>query len=331
MQHDPAPISSNGGYPIAGPLKAIAGTPDNPLVINEIEIPCYVLEDETRVLSQRGFLSAIGRSENRPARPTGDPEERPDFLAARNLEPFIGQDLLAATRAIPFQPPGGGPTAFGYPATLLPDVCDVYLAARDADALKPSQRHIAARADMLIRGLATVGIIALIDEATGYQHVREKRALATILERFIAKELRRWTRTFDYEFYEQIFRLKGWPMPPGVKRPQVIGHYTNDIVYERIAPGVLDELRLKNPVVGCGWRKDRHHQWFTADYGHPKLKEHIAAVIALMRSAPDWSTFMHRLDVSFPKQNATMAMPLDDDSQYTAPLVPLSQSATPVG
>ena len=315
----------------AGLLQAVAGTPDRPLVIGDVAIPCYVLEDETRVLSQRGFLSAIGRSENRPTRPASDPEGRPDFLAPRNLEPFIGQELLAASSAIPFQPPGGGSIAFGYRATLLPDVCAVYLAARDAGALRPNQLHIAARADLLIRGLATVGIIALVDEATGYEHVREKRALATILERFIAKELRPWSRTFPYEFYEHIFRLKGWPLPPGDRRPQVIGHYTNDIVYQRLGPGVLDELRRKNPLVGCGWRKARHHQWFTSDYGHPKLKEHLAAVIALMASSPDWSTFMHRLDVAFPKQNATMAMPLDDDSQYTPPLVPLSPAATPIG
>ena len=40
-------------------LKVIAGTVDHPLIIGDIEIPCYVLEDETRVLSQGGFLVAI--------------------------------------------------------------------------------------------------------------------------------------------------------------------------------------------------------------------------------------------------------------------------------
>jgi len=31
------------------------------------------------------------------------------------------------------------------------------------------QKHIAAQAEIIMRGLATVGIIALVDEATGYQ------------------------------------------------------------------------------------------------------------------------------------------------------------------
>ena len=38
-------------------LGVIAGAPDKPLVIGEIEIPCYVLENEERVLTQSGMFS----------------------------------------------------------------------------------------------------------------------------------------------------------------------------------------------------------------------------------------------------------------------------------
>ena len=122
-----------------------------------------------------------------------------------------------------------------------------------------------------------------------------------------------WTRTFPYEFYEQIFRLKGWPGSDGVKRPSVIGHYTNDVVYARIAPGVLDELQRRNPTLPMGWRRNRHHQWFTEDYGHPRVKEHLKAVIVLMRSCGSWQVFQERLNMALPKINTTFAMPLDDD------------------
>ena len=296
-----------------GPLKVIAGTPDAPLRIGDLEIPCYVLEDETRVLSQRGFLTAIGRSVSRPARPENGGEAWPDFLAARNLKPFIDNDLTAASRRIDFQPPSGGQTAYGYEAILLPRVCKVYLDARRAGALMPAQQHIAERAEMLTVGLANVGIIALVDEATGYQRIREERALATILERFIAGELQRWTRTFPIEFYEEIFRLKGWGSPDGVKRPRVIGTYTNDFVYERLGPGLLGELRDRNPVLSQGWRRNRHHQWFTPEFGHPKLKEHLAAVIALMRAAPSWAAFKRSLDRALPKLGKTIPLALDDE------------------
>jgi hypothetical protein len=39
----------------------------------------------------------------------------------------------------------------------------------------------------LLRGFARVGIIALVDEATGFQRDRTKDALSKILEAYIAK------------------------------------------------------------------------------------------------------------------------------------------------
>ncbi len=292
------------------PLKVIAGAPDRPLIIGDIEIPCYVLEDETRVLSQRGFIQALGRTGG-PKRLKKSVFNLPIFLQPLNLKPFISNELVASSKPINFQASTGG--SIGYRAIILPQVCEVYLKARDADSLLPSQRHIAERAEILIRGLATVGVIALVDEATGYQEIRARRALATILEKFIAKELQPWTRTFPYEFYDQIFRLRGWPGPEGAKKPKVIGHYTNDFVYARIAPGVLDELRSKNPVLRTGNRRKRHHQWFTPDFGHPRLREHLAAVIALMKAASNWDRFRSSLNRALPKINDTFEMDLDED------------------
>ena len=293
-------------------LKVIAGSADRPLIIGDIEIAAYVLEDETRVLSQRGFQSAIGRSESGGTRGSGA-HKLPRFLAAENLKPFISQDMTARTNLIKFQPPHGGPPAFGYRATLLPDVCSVYLRARRDGALLQSQIHIAEQSEILMEGLANVGIIALIDEATGYQQMRAQRALADILERFIAERFRPWTRTFPYEFYEQIFRLKGWGSPEGIKRPSVIGHYTNDIVYARIAPGILDELRQLNPTQPSGQRRQRHHQWFTPEFGHPELIKHLQRVIGIMMASTSWSDFKRSLDRALPRVNTNLAMPLDID------------------
>ena len=291
------------------PLKVIAGAPDRPLVIGDIEIPCYVLEDETRVLSQGGFLTALSRS----IRSRSQPEELPNFLAPNNIKPFVSSDLLISSKPLLFQSSSGGKVGYGYRATLLPQVCEVYLKAREARVLRANQRHIAHRAEILMRGLATVGIIALVDEATGYQRLREERALATILEKFIAKELQPWTRTFPYEFYKQIFRLKGWPGPEGTKRPVIIAQYTNDFVYERLAPGVLDDLKKLNPTIpGGGRRRYKHFQWFTPDFGHPKLREHLAAVTAFMRAAANWDQFIRMLNRGLPKQHNTIPLPFDE-------------------
>ena len=294
------------------PLKIIAGAPDRPLVIGDIEIPCYVLEDETRVLSQQGFLEAIGRARKaKGGHGAATVDNPPSFLAAKNLNPFVSNGLAKSTIPIPFQA-SEGRRGFGYPAITLPQVCEVYLMARDAGALLPSQRHIAERAEILIRGLAAVGVIALVDEATGYQEIRAQRALATILEKFIAKELQPWTRTFPYEFYELIYKLKRWPGPDGHKRTPLVGRYTNDLVYERLAPGVLDELQRINPKLPTGRRRATHHQWFTPEFGHPKLKEHLAAVMALMRASANWDSFKRSLQRAFPKPNEQSSLALDE-------------------
>ena len=295
------------------PLKVIAGTQNHPLIIGGVEIECYVLEDETRVLSRGGFQAALGRHRTSRKHQPDDVVSLPAFLAASNLKPFISEDLVTASTPVSFQAPSRGPIAYGYRAELLPQVCEVYLKAREAGALVPSQEHIAVQAGILIRGLATVGVIALVDEATGYQRIREERALATILEKFIAKELQPWTKTFPYEFYAEIFRLKGWPGPDGVKRPSVIGRYTNDIVYSRLAPGVLEELQARTPKLPSGNRRNKYFQWFTPDFGHPRLREHLHAVIALMKASTTWAGFQRSLRRAFPKVNEQIPLALGDD------------------
>ena len=93
----------------------------------------------------------------------------------------------------------------------------------------------------------------------------------------------------------------------------MIGHYTNDFVYNRIAPGVLAELRSRNPVQPQGWRRNRHHQWFTSEYGHPRLKEHLESVTALMRAAGSFNGFKRSLDRAYPKIGNTIPLAIDDD------------------
>jgi len=149
---------------------------------------------------------------------------------------------------MPFQPPDGGRSAYGYRATLLPQVCEVYLRARDAGVLLPSQRHIAERAEILIRGLATVGIIALVDEATGYERIKEDYALQKILDKFLTNEARKWSKTFPDEFWKKLIRTKGYPSYMALKRPAFVGHWINDIVYSRLAPGVVSKLKEINPL-----------------------------------------------------------------------------------
>jgi hypothetical protein len=185
----------------------------------------------------------------------------------------------------------------------LADICDVVLTARRAGKLQAQQMHIADRCEILVRGFARVGIIALVDEATGFQRDRAATALSKILEAFIAKELQRWVQTFPPDYYEQIFRLRGRDYQHDqVQRPRYFGVLTNDIVYDRLAPGVLEQLKKANPKdETTGRRKHKNFQWLTSNIGYPKLREHLGAVIATMKLSNDWHDFKAKLDKNYPR------------------------------
>ncbi|MEJ2379083.1 MAG: P63C domain-containing protein [Pseudolabrys sp.] len=293
---------------------AIYGSPDRPVKVGNAELRCFVLDDddETRVLTQADFLVALGRHRKANVRDEGGEEQMPAILQGKSIKPFISQERLEKSRPIRFRLPSGS-MASGYRAEILPMVCDTYLKARDAGELPHNQLHVAKQAEILIRALAHVGIIALVDEATGYQDVRARNALEKILEQFIAEELRKWVKTFPDEFYKEIFRLRKWPYKPWlVKRPGVIGKWTNDLVYDRLAPGVLEELRQKNPKLPSGNRRHKHFQWLTADVGDPRLREHMAATIALMRASNSWDQFMRAMNRALPRYGHTIEMALED-------------------
>lgn len=279
------------------------------LQIGGIEIQCFVLDDETRVLARAGFVRAIGRTGKvKGGRQFDDEFQTPVFLSADNLKQFFPKDLAENSKPILFS--YSGVSMIGYRAELLPDVCDIFADAERAGVLRANQRHIAEACRLLSRGLTRVGIVGLVDEATGYQKDRASNALAKILEEFIAKELRPWIKTFPDQFYEELFRLRGLSFPQdGVKRPQYFGHLTNDIVYARLAPAVLEELKSSTPKDDSGRRKHHFHRKLTDDIGHPKLREHMAAVLTAMQLSTDYRDFIEKLDRVKPRLDETI--PLD--------------------
>lgn len=293
-------------------------THEGELHIGRIPIACAVIGDGQRVITQSGFMKALGRARQAKGRSYYDGDvNMPAFLTAKNLKPFISKDLEVTSSQIEFRTKRGN-RAFGYPAELLPKVCDVFLDAEEAGALTRGQLHIAKVAQILIRGLAHVGIVALVDEATGYQEIRDKLALQAILDEFLLKEFAAWAKRFPDEFYQQIFRLRNWTWN-GMKinRPQVVANYTKDLVYARLAPGILKELEVRNPIES-GRRKAKHHQWLTEDVGHPALAQHLYAVIGLMRISDSWDQFKRLVDRAYPKRGDTIQLPLFKDSSALA-------------
>jgi P63C domain len=304
----------------ADPIKrATHGSTDKPLKLGDIAIPCYVLEDETRVLSQAGLLGALGMVKGS----TRSGDDQLTVLANGLLEKgLINNDLAAVVKSpIRFKPPHGGRPAYGYPAIVLADLCEAVLAARAAGELPTRQAFLGAQCELLMRGFFRIGIIALVDEATGYQRDRAKDALSKILEKFIATELQPWVRTFPAEYYQELFRLRGLAFPGGsVRRPQYFGVLTNDIVYKRLAPGVLEELRRVTPRNEDGRPMAKYFQSLTTNLGYPKLREHIGKVIAMMQLSNDYADFKLKLERLLPQHTDQIRLALEgpdeeDDGQ----------------
>jgi hypothetical protein len=280
--------------------EAVPAPNDGELLIGDRAIKCAVTEDGTRLINQETFLTALDRA----PRPKGGTGIRagfvPAFLSANNLQPYISKELRDLAAPILYSPRAGG-RVLGYRAEILPAVCEVYLEARNDGALLKSQLQAARAAEILVRGLARVGIIALIDEATGYQETRARQELQKILSAYITAELRPWIKTFPDEFFEGIYRLQGWEYKPGTsKRIPYVGKLVNKYVYEQLPPGVLDDLRRRNPRVEGGYRRHEFHQFLTADTGNPHLDKQILTVTTLMRISKNSAEFEDLFERAFP-------------------------------
>lgn len=268
------------------------------------QIPCAVLDNGKRVVWQREVVGLLtGNKKGGLSR----------YLTASNLVPFAPDKFKCGNfdeTAIPFEMDGR--KAHGFKAEDIVDICKMYMTARKAAVLLPSQIHLAAQAEIIVLSLAKVGITALIDEATGFQEIRDRRALQLILDTYLRKEHAAWAKRFPDEFYKEMFRLRKWEYPEVKKaKPGVVGKYTLDLVYERLAPGLVKELENRNPKNEKGNRSTRHHQWMTDDVGHPALTTHIHSVMGFMRASDTWEQFVTLLDRAFPKKGAQLSLLLE--------------------
>jgi P63C domain len=260
------------------------------IALGDAEIGCAVLEDGTRVLTQSDMMRALGRARQAKGRGFYDADVNlPAFLTAKNLKPFIPSDLYVTSSQIEFIMPNGN-KAFGYRAELLPQVCEVYLEARDAGSLVQTQLHVARQAEILVRSLAKVGIVALVDEATGYQRDRGHDALRLLLEKYIVDGLQKWIHTFPDSFFVELDRLYDNAPTTSRSRPQYYGRFINKYVYDPIEHGYvkakLDELNITDE----GKRRARFHQWLT-DEGRTILTRQIGKVEGIMEMCTDIEHF----------------------------------------
>lgn len=294
-------------------LKAKYGSDKTPLHLGELEIPCYVLEDGTRVFSGRGIQKAIGY-DNKSG------QWMSSFCKMEGISSYLcaGDNSISERLSNPVKfkrndAGGSQSTTNGYEVTLLVDICSAIIDANRAGVF--NDETIVRNADIIIRSVAKVGIIALVDEATGYQYERENDELQKILKAYISEELLPWQKRFPDIFYKELFRLNGWDFTvKGMKkRPGIIGKWTNMFIYEELPNGVLDELKKKTPKNESGNRTSRYHQLLTLDIGEPNLEKQINKVITLFQVSDNMKQFCDNFKKMKMRQIGQMEIPFDFD------------------
>jgi hypothetical protein len=272
-------------------------------------VPCAVLSSGKRVITQTGLFSAFERPRKGERRLDG----LPSIVGAANLLPLVTEELREKSQAVYYSHTNGSLSA-GYDAELIPVVCELYLSAADMNPspLTKSQLKLVMRANAIVRALAKVGIVALVDEATGYQYDREKDALQKLLSAYVREDYMKWQQRFPRKYYQELFRLYKLKYDPlSIKKPQYLGKFTNEYVYKQMPPGILDELRRKNPVTDKGYRARKHHQHLTSEIGVPHLDKHITKLITVMELSDDVNHFKHNYDRVFGKQGH-LALPTNE-------------------
>ena len=282
------------------------GSPESPLRLGGIEIACYVLDDGRRVLVQRGLQTGIGMSTSGGS---GGAHRMARFIESLETKGLKTNGLAARIRnPIIFRVPRLPKPAYGYEAAIVPEICKAIVDANKRGLLLPTQEKYASSCEVLVSALAKRGIESLVDEVTGFRETSDRAEIARFLRAYVNKELRSWVQTFPRSFFEQLCRLKGVPFPKeNMRLPQYFGHIINDLVYTRIAPGVLPELRAVNPVVGPkGRRKGKHHQAVTENAGSPKLLNLVGRLEGMAHAFSDgeFDAYKRYVDRQIPNYGA---------------------------
>lgn len=275
------------------PPKPVAATHRGILPIGGLQLECYVLEDGRRVFAKRGMARALGlKSEGGNA--------FLKTLSGKKLGSEINGELREnLENPIVFDISGADP-AHGFEGETLVEVCKAVIRADEAGKLLESQKPMALQARAIVNALAKVAIVALIDEATGYQTERSPDALRLLVQAYIEKEKREWEKEFPDDFYLSLNKVYGsdpYIARAGgslvINKPQHFGNFTNKYVYGPLEDGeVLKELQRLNPKIATtGSRKDKLHSYLSKGYGLEKLREQRQEVLTMLKLSDDIDDF----------------------------------------
>ncbi len=245
------------------------------LTIGEAVIPCYVLDNGVRVISRSGVTHFLtdrkggGNLDN--------------YLSVSALAEYLPTDLSRHFVEFEIEEVTNRQVA-GVSAETFIEICRAYTRALGEGKLNTDrQREIATKAAMFLASCAKVGLIALIDEATGYQYERASDALQVKLKAFLSEEMRDWEKTFPDDLWIEFGRLTNWKGTV-THRPKYWGHLVTELVYSYLDQDVCKWLKENKPKPRHG---ENWHQWLSDQYGLRRLVQHIYTLIGVAKTCHD--------------------------------------------
>lgn len=258
------------------------------LPLGEAQLPVFVLDDGRRVISRTGATRILTKNKG-----GGNLES---YLAVEALKGYVPSKIVM----VEFSVEGVvNKKVMGIEAETFIEICRSYVKALADDALKTERQiEMAASCSMFLAACAKTGLIALIDEATGYQYARAEDALRIKLRAFLEKEMRPWEKTFPDELWVEFARLTNWKGSV-TQRPKYWGKLVMELVYEYLDEDVAEWLRTNAPAPQGNLS---YHRWLTSQYGLRKLVEHIWMLIGMARSCQTMRELRDRMAMQFGRE-----------------------------
>lgn len=278
------------------------------LEIGDAALPCYVLEDGRRVFSTKGMIESLGYKGSANANEIFSNKTLTPYLLAHG-NPYQQENLIDFVT-------DRGTQARGIDVEKFMDICHAYSEALDSGTLKGRNADAAMQANAIIRASSKLGIVALVDEVTGYQYVRAEDALQFKLKLFLAEEMRGWEKTFPDELWIEFARLTQWDGEPTKNRPRYWGYLVMDLIYRYLDPEVASYIKENKPKPRKG---QNYHQWFNSDYGMKRLIEHINRVIGMAQGCDTMDELKKKMHHRYGGQPIQLEMFIDDHDKREIP------------
>ena len=291
------------------------------LMIVDANIPCYVLNTGDRVFSLKGVVSGLMGIQG---------GQLAEYLKVRPLQPHLPEDLIPSESGeVPalFKfdtgAEGVGKYALGIKVERFNALLRAYSTALVDHSLSGSeegkqegklpltakQLEIAYKAIKFQQACADVGLVALVDEATGYQYERAADALQIKLKLYLEDEMRKWERTFPEQLWVEFGKLTNWKGSIH-NRPKYWGKLVMELIYGYLDPDVAKWLKDNAPKPMKG---QNYHQWLSSQYGLRKLTEHIWLVVGMAAACHSMQELRQKMAERFGRHQVqlTLYLPIE--------------------